>query len=151
MASFEKRRDDVVEEHPDAVEETGLVHTALMQNTKTNTDSPKLNGNGGTWKQLTAKAEAERCGSSELWQHWARWHHTDNVAGFNDAKSKKEATRQWDNSIRHLQFIVRCVPTKNQCKNHKQSVLLGRYPHIDTSFHRGKSSTTTSTARHCLR
>jgi hypothetical protein len=73
----------------------------------------------------------------ELWQpltrRWTR--HTDNVAGTSGARSKNEATRQWDNSIRRVQFRVRCVPTNNQCKNHNL-LMLGRYPHIDTSRHR---------------
>jgi hypothetical protein len=58
-------------------------------------------------------------GSSHMvvWQprtrRWSR--HTD-VAGSSDAKPKKEATRQWDNSIHRMQFRVHCVPTNNQCK-----------------------------------
>jgi hypothetical protein len=60
LASFEKSSDDVIEAHPNAVEETGLVHTSLVIIRKLIQTLPKINGNGETWKQLTAKAEAER-------------------------------------------------------------------------------------------
>jgi hypothetical protein len=50
-----------------------------------------------------------------VWQprikRWSR--HTD-VTGSSDAKPNKEATRQWDNSIRRGQFVVHCVPRNNQ-------------------------------------
>jgi hypothetical protein len=52
-----------------------------------------------------------------VWQprtrRWTR--HIQNVAGSRDARSKNEATRLWDSSIRRVQFGVRCVPTNNQC------------------------------------
>jgi hypothetical protein len=43
-----------------------------------------------TWWRSCFKRLGQRpC--SELWQHWARWHHTDNVTGSNDAKSKNRS------------------------------------------------------------
>jgi hypothetical protein len=64
-------------------------------------------------------------GSSQMvvWQPRTRRRsrHTDNVAGYSDAKYKKEVTRQWDNSIRRVWFRVRCVPTNNKYINHKQT------------------------------
>jgi hypothetical protein len=68
-------------------------------------------------------------GSSHMvvWQprtmRWSR--HTDNVAGSRDAKPKKEAMRQLDNSISCVQFLVRCVLTNKQCINNKESVNVG--------------------------
>jgi hypothetical protein len=83
-----------------------------------------------------------------VWQprtrRWSR--HTDNVAGSSDAKSKNEATRQWDNSIRRVKFGLCCVLTNNQCIKHKQATIdVGRYPPIDTSPHIGDIDVITTT------
>jgi hypothetical protein len=46
--------------HPDAKEEIGLVHTALVRIGLLVKTSPHVNSNGALWKQLTDTAEAER-------------------------------------------------------------------------------------------
>jgi hypothetical protein len=59
-ASFERHRDELAETYPDAVEEIGLIHTALIKIGQLIRASPYMNGNGAVWKRLTAQAESER-------------------------------------------------------------------------------------------
>jgi hypothetical protein len=56
-ASFERRRDDLAASYPDALEEIGLIHTALIKIGQLIRSSPPINSNGAVWKQLTAQAE----------------------------------------------------------------------------------------------
>jgi hypothetical protein len=59
-ASFERHRDDLATSYPDALEEIGLIHTALIKIGQLIRSSQPINGNGATWKKLTAQAESER-------------------------------------------------------------------------------------------
>jgi hypothetical protein len=46
-ASFERHRDELAETYPDAVEEIGLIHTALIKIGQLIRASPPINCNGG--------------------------------------------------------------------------------------------------------
>jgi hypothetical protein len=59
-ASFERHRNELAENYPDAVEEIGMIHTARIKFGQLIRASPPINGNGAAWKQLTAQAERER-------------------------------------------------------------------------------------------
>jgi hypothetical protein len=59
-ASFERHRDELATSYPDALEEIGLIHTALIKIGQLIRSSPPINGNSPTWKKLTAQAESER-------------------------------------------------------------------------------------------
>jgi hypothetical protein len=60
LTSFDNNRDDLIARHPDCAEETGLNRTALLRIGQLIHISPAVNGNGAVWKELAAKAEAER-------------------------------------------------------------------------------------------
>jgi hypothetical protein len=60
LASFERHRNAIIAGHPDAKEETGLVHTALITTVQLVRTSPSVNGNGVVWMKLVDKAEAEK-------------------------------------------------------------------------------------------
>jgi hypothetical protein len=59
-AFFERHRDELAESYPDAVEEIGLIHTALIKIGQPIRSSTPNNGYGAVWKRLTAQAESER-------------------------------------------------------------------------------------------
>jgi hypothetical protein len=52
--------DDLYVSYPDAMEETGLIHTALIKICQLIRSSSPNNGNGAVWKRLTAQAESDR-------------------------------------------------------------------------------------------
>jgi hypothetical protein len=59
-ASFERHHDAIIAGHPDAKEETGLVHTALITIVQLVHTSPSINGNSVVWKKLADKAEVKK-------------------------------------------------------------------------------------------
>jgi hypothetical protein len=52
LASIERHRDAIIAGHPDAKDETGLVHTALIAIVQPVHTSPSVNGNGAVWMKL---------------------------------------------------------------------------------------------------
>jgi hypothetical protein len=60
ISSFEGKHDELLEEHPDCTEELALLRTGLQTIGHLIHVSPPANGNGRPWKELVAKAEAER-------------------------------------------------------------------------------------------
>jgi hypothetical protein len=56
LASFERHRDAIIAGHPDAKEEIGLVHAALIAIVRLVRTSPSVNGNGAVWMKLADKA-----------------------------------------------------------------------------------------------
>jgi hypothetical protein len=58
-AYFERHRDDLALSYPDAVEEIGLIQTALIKIGQLIRQSPPNNDNEAAWKRLTAQAESE--------------------------------------------------------------------------------------------
>jgi hypothetical protein len=60
VTSFNNNHDDLVARHPKCTEEIGLIRTALHTIGQLIHISPAVNGNGALWKELVAKAEAER-------------------------------------------------------------------------------------------
>jgi hypothetical protein len=60
LASFERHRDAIIAGHPDAKEETGLVHVALKTIVQLVRASPSVNENVVVWMKLSDKAEAEK-------------------------------------------------------------------------------------------
>jgi hypothetical protein len=60
LASFERHCDAIIAGHPDAKEEIGLVHTALITIVQLVRTSPSVNGNSVVWMKLEDKAEAEK-------------------------------------------------------------------------------------------
>jgi hypothetical protein len=78
LASFERHRDAIIAGHPDANEEIGLVHTALITLVQLARTSPSINGNCVVWMKLADKAEAEKlalCKYSEVKALCAGLHH----------------------------------------------------------------------------
>jgi hypothetical protein len=59
-ASFERHWDELAVSYLDAVEEIGLIQTALIKIGQPIRSSTPYNGNGAVWKRLTAQAESER-------------------------------------------------------------------------------------------
>jgi hypothetical protein len=60
LAPFEKQRDVIIANHPDTVEEIGLVHAALITMVQLVRTSSSVNGNSTIWKRLADRAEAEK-------------------------------------------------------------------------------------------
>jgi hypothetical protein len=60
IASFEKKHKELLEEHPDCSEELALLRTGLHTIRQLIHISPPVNGNGAVWKELIARADAER-------------------------------------------------------------------------------------------
>jgi hypothetical protein len=59
-ASFERHRDELAKNYPEAVDEIGLIHTALIMFGQLIRASAPFIGNGAAWQRLTAQAESER-------------------------------------------------------------------------------------------
>jgi hypothetical protein len=67
LASFDSQYQGLIAIHPDAKEETDLVHTALVTIGQLVQTSPGVNSNGALWKQLTEqRARGESSVSKEL-------------------------------------------------------------------------------------
>jgi hypothetical protein len=60
LASFDKRYEKLIADHPDAKKEMDLVRVSIVRTGQLVQNSPKVNGNGPKWKQLADKAEADR-------------------------------------------------------------------------------------------
>jgi hypothetical protein len=60
ISSFEGKHDELLAGHPDCSEELALLRTGLQTIGQLIRVSPPANGNGGLWKELVARAEAER-------------------------------------------------------------------------------------------
>jgi hypothetical protein len=60
ISSFEGKHKELQEGHPDCSEELALLRTGLHTIGQLIHISPLANGNGAVWKELVAKAEAER-------------------------------------------------------------------------------------------
>jgi hypothetical protein len=60
LASFERHHDAIIAGHPDAKEEKGLVHTALITLVQLIRTLPFVNGNSVVWMKLADEAEAEK-------------------------------------------------------------------------------------------
>jgi hypothetical protein len=65
-ASFERQHDTLLEKYPDASQEIGNIHKALIKIRQLVKKSPQVNGNGPAWKKLADRAEADR---SSLCRH----------------------------------------------------------------------------------
>jgi hypothetical protein len=57
---LEKKNDELLAGHPDCSEELALFRTGLHTIGQLIHISPPVNGNGAVWKELIARAEAER-------------------------------------------------------------------------------------------
>jgi hypothetical protein len=60
ISSFEKKHGELLEGHPDCSEELALLRTGLHSIRQLICISPLVNGNGAVWKELIARANAER-------------------------------------------------------------------------------------------
>jgi hypothetical protein len=60
VSSFEGRRNDLLQVHPDCSEELALLRSGLQTIRQLIHISPPANGDGVVWKDPVAKAEAER-------------------------------------------------------------------------------------------
>jgi hypothetical protein len=66
ISSFEKKHKELLEGQPDCSEELALLKTGLHTIRQLIRISPPVNGNGVVWKELIARADAER---AVLWKH----------------------------------------------------------------------------------
>jgi hypothetical protein len=60
ISSFKSNHKDLLEGHPDSSEELALLRSDLHTIRQFIYISPQVNGNGAVWKELIARAEAER-------------------------------------------------------------------------------------------
>lgn len=60
LASFERNLCDLIAKHPTCIEEIKLIQAGLITIGQLINDSPRGNGNGTAWREITTRAEAER-------------------------------------------------------------------------------------------
>jgi hypothetical protein len=60
LPSFERNLGDLASKHPTCIEDIKLIQAGLITVGQLINDSPRGNGNGTAWKEITTRAEAER-------------------------------------------------------------------------------------------